>query len=137
MAIDPIELLHQCEGDAAPAADRRRRARSAVQWTVTLFRRNSGEAIESTTRNLSSDGFHCLVRREFAIGERLTALLHIPAYDPTGREATCTLSCDARVLRLDPTDHDGIYGLACGIEDYRFAHTERLDKPSAPESQRD
>src|SRR5215469_10461753 len=107
MAIDPTELLHERGKHTTPKGDRRNRVRTAVQWCVTLFRRDSAEPIESTTRNLSSGGFHCLVRREFAIGERLTALLHIPAYDPTGRETTCTLSCDARVLRLDTTDSDG------------------------------
>ena len=104
MQVDSIEILGQRDpndppGTSAGGLERRRRARTHLRCPITLFRCNSTEAVDSTTSNLSCEGFHCLVESEYLIGDQLTALLRIPAFDPNGKEQSCTLSCRARNSR--------------------------------------
>ena len=137
MPVDSIEALAQRDPNELAGAgwsgpEHRRRARTTLHCPITLFGCNSTDAVESTTTNVSCEGFHCLVEPEYSVGERLTALLRIPAFDPNGKEQTCTLSCHVRVIRIEPRDDEGLYGLSCGIEAYHLAHTEN---PQTPRSQ--
>ncbi len=101
--------------------ERRKRQRTHLHWPVRLFR-NSGEGVvETTTRNLSSDGFYCTTTVEFTLGEPMHCILRLPAHDPGGQ--MLSLQCRVHVVRVDPANGDGLYGLACRIEDYHFVHT--------------
>jgi hypothetical protein len=66
-------------------------------------------------------GFYCLSAAAFAMGESLLALLKMPTHDPGGRETEGHLECRVKVVRVDTAGADGQYGIACRIEDYRFA----------------
>ena len=101
---------------AANRPERRRRPRTPVRWPVTVFRPNYPDSVDSITLNLSSDGFYCLIDAPCAIGESLLVLLRAPSHHPADGNSTCTLRCQARVLRVEPAD--GRYGIACRIEDY-------------------
>jgi PilZ domain len=135
MQVDSIEILGQCDpndpsGTSAWAGpERRRRTRTPLRCPITLFRCNSTDAVESTTSNLSCEGFHCLVESEYLIGDQLTALLRIPAFDPSGKEQSCTLSCLVRVIRVDACNREGIYGLSCAIDAYHLTHTQQMQTP--------
>jgi hypothetical protein len=101
--------------------ERRQRVRTSVHWPVVLFRSHSAEAVESLTLDLSVGGFYCLSPTAFAAGESLVGLLKMPTHDPGGREAEGHLECRVRVVRVDTVGADGQFGIACRIEDYRFA----------------
>jgi hypothetical protein len=107
---------------AGPAyrSERRKRARTKVHWALLLFQDHAGEAVETVTRDLSSNGFYCLSRIPFVCGEVLVCSLQIPTYEPLNNEKTLTLECRARVVRSEPGAGDGLCGIACQIEDYRF-----------------
>jgi len=99
--------------------ERRSRVRTTVHWPVQFFR-HSADVIESLTRNLSCGGFYCLAEAALTPGEFLICTLEVPAHDPTGKETTRLLECKTRVVRVDPRDRNGFFGIACRIEDYRF-----------------
>ena len=107
--------------------ERRKRARNHLHWSVLLFRNQTADAVESLTRDLSSSGFYCVTGIAFTPGERLICTLKIPTHDPNGKHLERRLECKVRVMRVEPQDADGAFGLACQIEDYRFdqLYTER------------
>jgi hypothetical protein len=100
--------------------ERRKRVRTRVHWRVLFFREGAAEAVESLTQNLSSSGFYCLSQAPFACGDLLICVLGVPTHDPPGSGRTLELECRVRVVRSEPLGEDGIVGIACRIEDYRF-----------------
>ncbi len=75
--------------------------------------------METITQDLSSRGFYCLSKKQFAVGDLLRCTLRIPTNDPGGRESH--LECRVLVVRVEENAADGQYGIACRTEDYRFA----------------
>ena len=82
--------------------------------------------IEAVTRNVSSDGFHCLSRIPLVPHETVGCSLAIPRLHPARGLAPMVLECQVRVVRVDPPDEQGFFGLACRIEDYRLASSSEL-----------
>src|SRR5215467_1479300 len=105
----------------AYAFERRGRTRTRLRWSILLFRKDTPEAIETVTENLSSHGLYCVVHELFSPDELLTCTLKIPTHDPNGRESERLLECRVRVTRVDPQDQPGVYGIACEVEDYHFS----------------
>ena len=103
--------------------ERRGRTRTGVHWPLTLYRLSSGCAIESTTINLSSEGFYCLATAGITVGERLIVFLRAPAHDPSGKQGAYVFKCDSRVIRTEPTAVEGCLGIACQIENYSVWRT--------------
>lgn len=99
-----------------PQRDRRRRARWQVQWPV-MFPGEPGTVIETVTRDLSSDGFFCMTGTPFVPGEICFCILSVPANDPKNLTRMTPLHCRVRVIRVDV--EDGLFGVACRIEDYQ------------------
>jgi hypothetical protein len=92
-----------------------------------IFRDQADEDVVTTiTQNLSSQGFYCLSKERFAVGERLLCILHIPSSDLGGGGH---LECRVEVVRIEENAADGQYGVACRTEDYRFTAGE-LDFPA-------
>ena len=125
MSANPLELISAYAGVAKPAkmdrvshpTERRKRTRTTVHWPVLFFREDTSEAVESVTRNLSSVGFYCLSNAAFICGEPLICALKVPTHDPMAGERVLALECRVRVVRCEPAD--GIFGIACQIEDFR------------------
>jgi hypothetical protein len=124
--VNPLEVLAPSVGHDNPdiaqsaPAERRRRVRSRVHWPVLLFRNHTGEdTVETITQDLSSNGFYCLSKKPFAVGELLLCTLQIPTNDPNGRQGH--LERRVLVVRVEENAADGQYGIACRTEDYRFA----------------
>jgi len=101
---------------ALPYMERRKRLRAPVRWRITILSPGLEDAVESSTLNLSSDGFYCTTDIPFVREQRLSVVLHAPAHRPGDGEATCMLRCKATVVRTE--SKDGQYGVACRIEDY-------------------
>lgn len=104
---------------AGVTMERRRRVRTKAHWTVLLLRSPAAAVVESTTLNLSSLGFYCLLPTLLPIGEPLTCWLKIPAHQPADLDRTLLLECKVRVVRAEPATVEGYFGTACRIEDYR------------------
>jgi len=95
--------------------ERRKRKRVAVHWPVRLFEPIGRKSVESTTENLSSEGFYCLSSRTFKIGERLRCEIVIPVAT-LGLEGPIVLECQVTVRRVEELER--WFGLGCHIEDY-------------------
>jgi hypothetical protein len=114
--------------------ERRKRNRVALRWPIRLFRSLNGASVESTTENLTSNGFYCTSRERFALGERLDCIIAIPLGGVGYSRAPIRLQCRARVMRVEHS-RDG-FGLGCSIEDYDLLVNSRSANQSAgsPES---
>jgi hypothetical protein len=91
--------------------DRRRRRRLPLRWTACLYRAGISEPIEAMTRNVSSDGFYCVVEEPFAIGEIVHSALLIPAFDPEKPDRMMTIESECSVVRVECIGN-GAYGVA-------------------------
>ncbi len=75
------------------------------------------DSIETVTQNLSSSGFYCLCPQPLMPGETVVGTLRLPAYDPKKEDRIISLECKSLVLRAEAAQ-DGLFGIACRIEDY-------------------
>ena len=82
--------------------------------------------MESRTRNVSSEGFYCLCPELLVPGEELECVILIPAEDPKFREDALGLQCRARVVRVEKSDREGLFGIGCRMEDYRAVPLHRM-----------
>jgi hypothetical protein len=96
--------------------ERRKRKRIALHWPVRLFRDPANPSVESTTENLTSNGFYCISKEPFALGERLECIIAIPAGSFGYNESPIRLQCRVRVARVE--GQEAGFGLGCYIEDY-------------------
>jgi hypothetical protein len=91
--------------------DRRRQRRLPLRWTAYLYRAAATTPIEAMTRNVSSDGFYCVVEEPFAIGEVVHSALLIPAFDPEQPDRMMTIESECSVVRVECMGN-GSYGVA-------------------------
>jgi hypothetical protein len=103
--------------------ERRASVRTALHWPV-LLRHKHLEPLESVTENLSSQGFYCLAQTPLTSGETLQCWLTVPTHDPSGVRERVVLECTVRVIRSEAAPINGLFGIACRIEDYHFAAPE-------------
>jgi len=120
-------LVHEerHETSVSPEAERperRKRVRSRLHWQVHLPALDGMQAIESTTRDVSSNGFYCSSPVPFVPGERMVCVVKVPAYSPAREDWMLSLECKVRIARVEPVGDEGCYGLGCEIEDHRFLH---------------
>ena len=107
-------------GAATHERERRATVRTSLHWPV-VFRHRQTQTLESVTENLSSQGFYCLSQFPVPSGESLLCWLTVPTHDPSGAKEKIVLECEVRVIRSEAAA-EGLYGIACRIEDYRFGN---------------
>jgi hypothetical protein len=107
--------------DTLERVERRRRTRMQVRWSISFFQSDT-EVVESTTWNLSSDGFYCLANIRFVPGEIRECTLGIPLHHPNPGNEVMLVWCRVRVIRVEMTGETGLFGVGFQIEDYRFAY---------------
>ena len=100
----------------ALSIDRRKRKRVPVHWPVQLIGQAGIWQAGATTENLSSEGFYCISRKAFKLGERLECEIALPA-ESSG--ATVRIQCHVTVKRVERLNRG--FGLGCQIEDYKLA----------------
>jgi len=129
MSANPLDVLTAHAGARELAAiensfrpERRRRARTQVHWPLMLLRDHGSDAIETSTQNLSSNGFYCFTPEPLKPGESLLCTLRLPAHDPKGEERSLSLECTVMVVRAEAAA-DGHFGIACRIEDYHLVRS--------------
>jgi hypothetical protein len=127
MSANPVEQFTAYVGANTPVQverlllpERRKRARAKLHGRVWLFRNEVEDAMEGLTQDLSSDGFYCLAGEWFAAGETLICSLKVPSHKLNGNHLEGSLECKIRVMRVE-SQGEGMYGIACRIEDYHFA----------------
>jgi hypothetical protein len=79
--------------------------------------------VETMTKNLSSRGFYCYAKAPLGVGEIMSCTIRIPAHDPGGKEMDRLLDCTVRIIRVEPTTEDGVFGIACRLEDYHVVRS--------------
>ncbi len=113
--------------------ERRKRKRIALRWPVRLFRDPAMPSVESTTENLTSNGFYCVSREPFQLGERLECIIAIPAGSFGYAKSPMCLQCRVRVARIED-QRDG-FGLGCYIEDYDLLTNVRAARSDVESSE--
>lgn len=98
--------------------ERRKRTRIALHWPVYLYRDQGAPPVESTTENLTSNGFYCVCKERFQQGEQLECVIAIPEGAFGYSAAPIRLQCRVKVMRVEKQMND--FGLGCSIEDYEL-----------------
>jgi hypothetical protein len=98
--------------------ERRAGRRVALRCQLSILRGPQDARDRSTTtENLSSHGFCCVVEDALAAGDQFACILRLRRRpDPPACRA---LRCEARVVWVRLLD-DGRFGIGCRIEDYNM-----------------
>jgi hypothetical protein len=115
------ELMKPGNGILGPVAERRKRPRAALHWAILITRGAYCQPLETTTINVSSEGFYCLLSEAVTAGERVECTIRIPARSQDRSDVWLCLQCRAQVLRVEKYGVPGIFGVAFRIEDYTVA----------------
>ena len=83
---------------------------------LRLFRAEETRGVETSTENISSDGFCCITELPFSPGEQLGCEIVIPG-QPAGHDAL-VLRCRVEVVRAAAHGLSAGYGVACRLLDY-------------------
>ncbi len=105
--------------EASNVPDRRRRPRLKLACPVRLYRLDETSWIDTTTEDISCEGFFCVTSRIFSPRETLECELLIPSeqFCQPG-ENEVILHCRAEVVRIEPKADSKAYGMACRLMDY-------------------
>ena len=121
-------------GLVARKSDRRSRPRAALEWVVHLSQAGGKHPIATRTRDVSSQGFYCLVQEPFESGERVECTVVIPIPKSGRPDDVLWLKCQARVLRVEAAAADTAFGVAFQIEEYCVVHLNPVPAMAANRS---
>jgi hypothetical protein len=111
--------------------ERRKRKRIPLHWPIRLFRQSSTPSVESTTENLTSNGFYCVSSEPFQLGEWVECIIAIPADSLGYSNAPVCLQCRSRVMRVE--NQTAGFGLGCYIESYDLlSHVKPMHRSQEP-----
>jgi hypothetical protein len=112
---------------ACPTNDRRKHQRIGLRLVVQLRGVEGAMATGCVTQNISSAGFYFYSPVPLIRGERVKAFLALPACRESHAETGAGISCDIRVLRIDPLGEGSGFGIACQIERYTIIASEEAE----------
>jgi hypothetical protein len=98
--------------------ERRKYRRFAFRWRIRI----SG-TIDSTTENLNSRGFYCILEEPLVEGDVVECELTIPSEGPTAFGGFGSLVCQAEVLRIEDRAPELGFGIAFRILDFTITKT--------------
>jgi len=128
----PVVGIGRDVEDAHKRSERRQNVRLPLLWSVYVARGGVPYPFRSTTRNLSSHGFYCVLHERLTPGERVECDLVVPTHMSRSHEDVLYLRCQAQVVRVEELEPVDGYGLACRIEDYRLIHAAGEENAQAP-----
>jgi hypothetical protein len=112
------DLMREPNVSGVAIPERRRRSRVSLALDVHLFPIGEVDPIEGQTKNLSSEGFYCVVSQPIPVGEIVAYLLLVPTFGAGGQHELVQLVGQIEVLRLEQLGAT-FYGMGCRIRDYR------------------
>lgn len=98
--------------------ERRRSHRASLHWTVYLACEGLTHPFCTKTRDISRDGFYCLLNHQVRLGDRIECDLVVPTHNVRCPEDVAYLRCRARIVRVERAVGGAGFGLGCRIEDY-------------------
>lgn len=101
---------------------RRRSPRATLHWTLYLMWNGAGHPLRTETRDISKDGFYCLLDQPVRPGERIQCDIVVPTHNAQDPDDVVYLRCRAQAVRVEKVGAGAQFGLACRIEDYRIIH---------------
>jgi hypothetical protein len=102
---------------SVPSNGRRKYHRLPLSLPIR-FARENGAIINSSTENLSAEGFYCYALEPLAPGERINGHFVILGEGPMGSNCSVRVNFQAQVMRVDATWMTSRFGIACWIEQY-------------------
>lgn len=119
------------ENQIAVMMERRKHTRLKLRIPVLLSWAESQNPVRSETMDISSKGFYCTTKEPFAPGDRMRALLSIPAaYDFTDSELY--LDAEVEVMRVLVDNVTSGFGLGCRIGKYHIVDKQAALKWPSP-----
>lgn len=73
-------------------------------------------------RDISRDGFYCLLDQPIRPGERINCDIVVPTHSSQDPDHVVYLRCSAQAVRVEKIGAGEEFGLACRIEDYSVVH---------------
>jgi len=113
---DPGNQLRNCLNE------RRNTRRAPLRWTVYVVAGHSTHPFRTETRDISMDGFYCVMDRPITAGERIECDILVPTHNSLAAGTAVYLRCRATVVRVEQTGTPGHFGVACAIEDYTLLY---------------
>jgi hypothetical protein len=99
------------------SVERRKYERLPLRLPIRLSQ-GTAQISSGVTENISSEGFYCVSPDAFVPGDMLQVVLLLPAHNPGRGEMRACLTCQAQVVRIDPTWLGPGFGIGCRIETY-------------------
>jgi hypothetical protein len=106
--------------------DRRKYERIALRLLVQFASADGSAIISCLTQNVSGGGFYFVSPEPLIPGEEEDVLLVLPAGSENRSGTNAGISCQVQVLRVDSMGAGLGFGVACQIERYSMAASERL-----------
>jgi hypothetical protein len=117
-ALDELRDL-MAEGEWTAKRERRKSCRLPLRWTLYLACQGGTHPHRTETKNLSRDGFYCLLHEPLTAGEHVDCDIVVPTHAPDCDDELF-LRCHAQVIRVEKLDSGESYGMACRIEQYQL-----------------
>jgi hypothetical protein len=114
---EPEVVLFEQETWSA-LTERRRSHRASLHWTVYLACDGLTHPVCTKTRDISRDGFYCLLNHQVRPGDRIECDLVVPTHNSRRPGDVAYLRCRARIVRVERAGSGAGFGLGCRIEDY-------------------
>ena len=102
--------------------ERRSSPRAALHWTLYLTWNGATHPFRTETRDISKDGFYCLVDQPIRPGEQIECDIVVPTHSSQYPDDVVYLRCRAQAVRVEKIGAGSEFGLACRIEEYRIIH---------------
>jgi hypothetical protein len=127
-AHDPLtEALGSNQAGWHVGVERRRSPRAALHWTLYLRCSGVGHPVRTEARNISRDGFYCLLTHPIRAGERVECDIVVPTHSSLDPEDVVYLRCSAQAVRVEKIRAGAEFGLACRLDYYSVIHGPRQD----------
>ena len=102
--------------------ERRRSPRATLHWAVYLMCNGARHPLRTVARDISRDGFYCLLDQSIRPGERIQCEIVVPTHNSQDPDDVVYLRCNAQAVRVEKIGAGAEFGLACRIEDYCVIH---------------
>ena len=110
--------------------ERRRTKRAQLHWTIYVVAGGSTHPFRTETRDISRDGFYCVLDRPVTPGHQIQCDIVVPTYKSLPSGVVVRLRCDAEVVRVEQIHGSGRYGIGCTIKDYQLVYHRAEESPT-------